>query len=235
MQASSVNVLMADDHRMVREALAPFVRRIARNVTILEASTIEEACSVAASNQPIDLAVIDLYMPGMENLHGLAKIRQACPSTPIVILSGSSDPDDMQRVLDAGATGYVPKTMIGSALTGALTLALSGERFVPPGLYFRAPESGERRNVPPPAAAESGEARHGLTPRQWAVLELVVSGLSNKEIARRLGIEEITVKVHVQGIFRKMQVVNRTQAAAHALASGWFVPRQGTSMVATNS
>lgn len=235
MQGISVNVLMADDHRMVREALAPFVRRIARNVVILEASTIEEACKLAADNQPIDLAVLDLYMPGMENLHGLAKIRLACPKTPIVILSGSSNPDDMQRVLDAGATGYVPKTMIGSALTGALTLALSGERFVPPDLYFRTPNSSERRSAPASATPEQAETRHGLTPRQWAVLELVVVGLSNKEIARRLGIEEITVKVHVQGIFRKMQVVNRTQAAAHALASGWFVPRQGAGMVAASN
>jgi len=235
MQGLSVNVLMADDHRMVREALAPFVRRIARNVVILEASTIEEACRVATENQPIDLAVLDLYMPGMDNLAGLSRVRQVCPKTPIVILSGSSDPEDMQRVLDAGATGYVPKTMIGSALTGALTLALSGERFVPPDLYFRAAEIGERRNAPVVEPSQEGEARHGLTPRQWAVLELVVAGLSNKEIARRLDIEEITVKVHVQGIFRKMQVVNRTQAAAHALASGWFVPRHAASMVATNS
>ena len=234
MQGISVKVLMADDHRMVREALAPFVRRIARNVTILEASTISEACKIAADNQPIDLAVLDLYMPGMENLQGLAQIRNVCAHTPIVILSGSSDPDDMQRVLDAGATGYVPKTMIGSALTGALTLALSGERFVPPELYFRAPDSSERKTVMP-QVVDQPETRHGLTPRQWAVLELVVIGLSNKEIARRLGIEEITVKVHVQGIFRKMQVVNRTQAAAHALASGWFVPRHGATMVAASN
>jgi two-component system, NarL family, nitrate/nitrite response regulator NarL len=235
MQGTNINVLMADDHRMVREALAPFVRRIARNVAIHEASNLDEACRVALEQQVIDLIVLDLYMPGMEGLDGLKRIRQVCPTAPIVILSGSSDPDDMQRVLDAGATGYVPKTMIGSALTGALTLALSGERFFPPELYARANDAGARTATAPPPPVDAAEAHHGLTPRQWAVLELVVSGLSNKEIARRLGIEEITVKVHVQGIFRKMRVANRTQATAQALASGWFVPRIPEIMAAARS
>jgi len=222
MSQRTITVVLADDHRMVREALVPFVRRIGDKVAVIEAGTLDEV--VAISSKPetsIDLIILDLYMPGMNGPGGLRRLREIRPETPVAVLSGSVNAQDIEGVLDAGAAGYLPKTMIGAAFVNALSLVLNGERFVPSEFYL-----GLRDRGPNMAAQEADaggdRAPVGLTSRQWAVLRELVAGRSNKEIAKILGIEEITVKVHLQAVFKRLQVSNRTQAATYAMQRGWF-------------
>lgn len=222
MSQRTITVILADDHRMVREALVPFVRRIGDRVTVLEAGTLDEVLELASrSENHIDLVILDLYMPGMNGPGGLRRLRELQPQTPVAVLSGSVNAQDIEGALDAGAVGYLPKTMIGAAFVNALSLVLNGERFVPSEFYL-----GLRDRGPNMVAGESeggGErVPVGLTSRQWAVLRELVAGRSNKEIAKILGIEEITVKVHLQAVFKRLQVSNRTQAATYAMQRGWF-------------
>ena len=221
MNQRSITVVLADDHRMVREALVPFVRRIGDRVIVLEAGTLDEVIElISRPEQEIDLVILDLYMPGMNGPGGLRRVREARPQTPVAVLSGSVHAQDIEGALDAGAAGYLPKTMVGAAFVNALSLVLNGEKFVPSEFYMGLRDRGPNMS----AEGESGGDRApvGLTSRQWAVLRELVAGRSNKEIAKILGIEEITVKVHLQAVFKRLQVSNRTQAATYAMQRGWF-------------
>lgn len=220
MSDRTITVLLADDHRMVREALVPFVRRVGEDVTVLEAGSLTDVIEMVSKPDHIDLIVIDLYMPGMQGIPSLRQIRERRPSVPIAVLSGSVNPQDIESALDFGAAGYLPKTMIGAAFVNALSLVLNGERFVPSEFYMGLRDRGPTANVDDQAGGSKVPV--GLTSRQWAVLRELVLGRSNKEIAKALGIEEITVKVHLQAVFKRLQVSNRTQAATYAMQRGWF-------------
>jgi DNA-binding NarL/FixJ family response regulator len=215
-----ITVLLADDHRMVREALVPFVRRVGESVSVLEAGSLPEVIEQITKPDVIDLVVIDLYMPGMHGIASLRQVRELRPSVPIAVLSGSINPQDIESALDFGAAGYLPKTMIGAAFVNALSLVLNGERFVPSEFYLGLRDRGPTTS--PDEQATGSKTPVGLTSRQWAVLRELVLGRSNKEIAKALGIEEITVKVHLQAVFKRLQVSNRTQAATYAMQRGWF-------------
>lgn len=222
MSQRAITVVLADDHRMVREALVPFVRRIGDKVTVIEAGTLDEVVEVAIKPEAVvDLIILDLYMPGMNGPGGLRRLREIRPDTPVAVLSGSVNAQDIEGVLDAGAAGYLPKTMIGAAFVNALSLVLNGERFVPSEFYIGLRDRGPNMTAQE-ADAGGDRAPVGLTSRQWAVLRELVAGRSNKEIAKILGIEEITVKVHLQAVFKRLQVSNRTQAATYAMQRGWF-------------
>jgi DNA-binding NarL/FixJ family response regulator len=211
-QDDSLRVLFADDHRLVREALAPFITRIAPSVHLDEAASVDEALVLLRDNGVYDLILLDLNMPGMDGFNGFNRIRELAPDKPIAILSGSLDPDDVSQALEHGAAGYIPKTTTGGTLVNALQIILAGEVYVPPALMASTTTRGPRdqRDVREVALAD----------RQMEVLKALAEGLPNKEIARRLGIAEITVKVHLQSIYRKLGVSNRTEALAAALNRG---------------
>lgn len=220
-----LTVVMADDHNMVREALMRFVERLAHDVDVLEADNFDAAYQHIRSRDHVDLVLLDLDMPGMNEFDGLRTLQSEFPDMPVVILSGIADKDTVAEAMALGAAGYVPKTMVGVGLVGALTMVLNGERYVPQPSAFtkgRGQREALRRDVSGTTAAAndvSGDLAR-LTQRQQAVLREVAAGRSNKEIARALKIEEITVKVHLQAIFRKLGVANRTQAATRAMAGG---------------
>lgn len=223
-RSGAITVVLADDHRMVREALVPYISRVAERVTVLQASTLDEALAFGGDDQAIDLYLIDLYMPGMHGVGSLIEIRRRHPSVPIAIVSGSIDRHDIESALALGVAGYLPKTMIGRAFVDAISLILNGERFVPSEYYV---DMRHRAVNVPVVRRDAAQQRNGLTARQWQVLRLLATGRANKEIANQLNVEEITVKVHVQAIFRALQVKNRTQAAGYALRRGWFPPEPG--------
>jgi two-component system nitrate/nitrite response regulator NarL len=216
----SLRIVFADDHRLVREALAPFIQRLAPTVRLDEASTVDEAISLLENNTQCDLILLDLNMPGMDGFEGFNRLQHVAPDTPIAVLSGSIDPSDVSQALAHGAAGYIPKTTAGTTLVNALQIILAGEIYVPPALMTAQANRGsgtggtrETRTVP-------------LADRQMDVLKALAEGLTNKEIARRLGIAEITVKVHLQSIYRKLGVSNRTEALAAALNRGLVTLRK---------
>lgn len=212
-----MRILLADDHAMVRDGLMPFLERLQPGATVIEAGSFPEAQAAARQHPDLGLVILDLYMPGMNGLGGLSALRQEFPALPIVILSGSTKPEDALQAIEHGASGFVPKTMRGETIIGVLRLVLSGEKYIPPFL-FEYRESQVQVPTPPVAAAGSPLAQ--LTPRERDILEMIVDGAPNKVIARELNLQEVTVKAHLRNMFRKLNVANRTEAARIALLAG---------------
>jgi two-component system, NarL family, nitrate/nitrite response regulator NarL len=150
----------------------------------------------------------------MNGLAGLKAVQAESGSVPIVILSGETDPETIRNALQAGAAGFVPKTMRGTTMLNALRLVLAGERYVPD-ILLAAPAS------PVDAGADGDQGLASLTRRERDVMRLLVEGLPNKEIGHRLKIEVVTVALHLRSIYRKLGVSSRTQAVRMAMEQGW--------------
>jgi DNA-binding NarL/FixJ family response regulator len=198
-----MNVLIADDHPLVRDALARTVQQLAADVQVRETGDLEGLLRLAAQGDA-DLALVDLNMPGMDGVAGLRRLRAAAPTLPVVVASGQEDAATIRAVLAAGAVGFIPKSERSEVLLGALRLVQSGGTYVPSRLL----------NAPPAAAAPE------LTPRQLDVLHLLLRGEPNKLIARELGLTEGTVKIHIAAILRVLHARNRTEAVVRARALG---------------
>ncbi|TAL30213.1 response regulator transcription factor [Phenylobacterium sp.] len=194
--------LVVDDHAVVREGLSAVLRGLAPEATVLEAADCASALSLAAGHADLSLVLMDLTMPDAAGLSAVASFVAAHPATPLMVVSSSEAPSDVRAALALGALGYVAKSANASTLAAAIRLVLSGEVYVPP---FMAQAAAEAHTAPGAADA--------LTARQQAVLALIRDGVSNKEIAYRLGVTEGTVKAHLTAIFRLLGVTNRSEAA----------------------
>jgi DNA-binding NarL/FixJ family response regulator len=203
-----MNVLIADDHPLVRDALARTVQQLCADVQVRQAGDLDGLLRLAAQGDA-DLALVDLNMPGMDGIVGLRRLRDAAPTLPIVVASGQEDPMTIRAVLAAGAVGFIPKSERSEVLLGALRLVQAGGTYVPSRLL----DSTAR---PPPTDLHSAE----LTPRQLDVLRCLLRGEPNKVIARELGLTEGTVKIHIAAILRALHARNRTEAVVRARALG---------------
>lgn len=217
-----MRIILADDHELARAGIRPFLDELADDVTVVEAETYDRAMELALDGPIPGLVILDLRMPGMQE-EGLANFRRRFPDTPIVILSASVDIEDVVRALQDGAAGYIPKTFGGPATLNALRLVLSGERFFPSFALESAVETGgiSPRRGGDGAAAETRSLLDKLSARERDILTLMIEGGTNKEIARQLSVQEITVKVHLRNIYRKLGAANRAQAVRIALENGW--------------
>lgn len=221
-----MEILLADDHAMVRDGLVPFLERIAPQTVVLEAGSLPEAVAKAGQAGQLGLVILDLNMPGMDGLAGLEVMRRECPAVPVVILSGSTHPADAFHSIEAGASGYIPKTMRGETIIGVLRLVLAGEKYVPPFLFdYREEMPGKEGGAGTIVAKDSPLAC--LTARELDILSMIVDGAPNKVIARALELQEVTVKAHLRNIFRKISVTNRTEAARVALLAGLTGTKSG--------
>ena len=181
------------------------------------------AVARAQSEGPFDLILTDLRMPGMDQFAGIRALRAAAPSVPIVIVSGYESRSNLERGLEAGAQGFLPKSAAPSVMVNALRLVLLGEIYVPPSLFSSDAKPTEAAAASIESARSAIEIRANvdmLTQRQMGVLALIGQGLSNRDIADRLRISEGTVKVHVGAILKTLGVSNRTQAALLATDLG---------------
>lgn len=205
-----MKILVADDHPMVRDALARTLRLLDRSVEVIEAADhagIERALETGLP----ELALIDLNMPGMNGTMSLKRLREKYPALLMVVASGEEDPATIRTVLGMGVAGFLPKSEPPDVLLQALRLVLSG------GTYMPARALGDLRAgqfVPLPTDAS------GLTPRQLDVLHSLMRGQPNKLIARELGLTEGTVKTHIAAILRVLNVRNRTEAVVCARELG---------------
>ncbi|MEN8176103.1 MAG: response regulator transcription factor [Pseudomonadota bacterium] len=217
-----MKLIVADDHPLIRDALADALKCLHSDAEVFTAENGTQVLDLLDEHTDVQLLLLDLFMPGAEGFKLLSRICAAFPDLKVVVMSGSEDRRHMQKSLDAGASGYIPKSENRDLTLSAIQLVLAGGIYVPPAIVGQGPglsstlDRGDTTGQPGshPARIE------GLTVRQVEVLRLIGLGQSNKEIARALGLSENTVKIHVAAIFRALNVNNRTQAAVVARERG---------------
>jgi two-component system, NarL family, nitrate/nitrite response regulator NarL len=211
-----MKVLIADDHALLRDGLKPFVSKVEDAVSILESCDYPSTHEIMATAKP-DLVLLDLRMPGMDGTDGVLRLRRAFPEARIVIVTGWVTRSDVIEAMRLGVVGYLPKSLNGTAMLHALRLILCGVPYFPSEVLVA--------DAAPALAAESSQPNErsplsALTRREYEILTQLVGGASNKEIAKVLGLTEITIKSHLRNVFRKIGATNRTQAVALALREG---------------
>jgi DNA-binding NarL/FixJ family response regulator len=223
-----MKILIADDHRLVIEAVKAKLSELEPGIEFVLAMSVDEL--LAGATDDLDLALIDLNMPGADGQAHIDQIRKRHPAVPVIVLSGYEDPAIMRSALECGVLGFIPKAYSPEVMLSAVRLVLAGGVYVPPMMLTALPP-GIVAGVAPQAAAEA-PARSGgsnshqtlehlrsvLTERQVEVLQLLSQGKPNKLIGRSLGISEGTVKIHLAAIFRALNVRNRTEAVVAAQA-----------------
>lgn len=204
--------LTADDDPFIRMALKSVLGAIGFS-EVIETGSLDEALERLTQHGNIDLALFDLAMPGMKSAGSLRTVREFFEATRVVVVSSSTRRNDILMALAAGVHGYVPKGLGIDELSKALHSVVNGVVYVP---YSLTDVSSEKEvdisYVPAPMSQGNTES---LTPRQRDVLEHLVKGKSNKEIARVLNLSEGTVKVHMAALFRNIGVSSRAAAAAY--------------------
>jgi DNA-binding NarL/FixJ family response regulator len=217
-----MKILVVDDHPLVLQALKGVLNQLDAEVDIFDAATADGARELARAHADADLMLLDLGLPGADGFSLLEELRNDYPAVPVVVLSGSETRDNVTRALGLGAMGFIPKRYSNDVLIGALRLVLSGGLYVPPAVLPLANAPVPDKPAPPaaPPAATIRPEDLGLTPRQSEVLALVLQGLPNKLICRRLNLAEPTVKVHMQAVLRALDAQNRVQAVIEASRRG---------------
>lgn len=221
-----VSVTLADDNRMFREALQTRVRQVMGNVEIREVRHAEELFATSALRPGVrDLFLIDMSLPNLRGSAGLREMRRLRPDAMVVAINCPADANEARIALEVGASAYVLRSAGPESFAAVLALVLNGERFFPAALLREALNSAIQKSISraPHEATGAAHGGSGLTPRQLSVMRHIAAGRTNKEIACVLNIQEITVKVHLQAIFARINVTNRTQAAMHAERNGWFL------------
>ena len=201
-----ITILTADDHPLIRDGLAAVLRAQGGLQVVAEAANGEEAIEAYARLRP-DIVLMDLRMPVMDGLTATRAILGEDPNARIIVLTTYDGDEDIHRALAAGARGYILKDMMRTELLGVIQAVHRGQR-----------------GIPGPVAARLAEhtPRIGLTPRELEVLRLVADGLSNAQVAERIGRTEGTVKVHLKNILQKLDVKDRTEAVTTALRRGFI-------------
>lgn len=199
-----MKLLIADDHDLVRETLAAFL--VAEGFALVDTVASLEQALEAMARAAYDLVLLDYAMPGMRGLAGLTDAVSRAGDRPVALISGTTSRDLAEAALKSGAAGFVPKTLGSRAIAAAIRHMAAGEVFAPIGLLSEdAPVTGDLS---------------ALTRREIDVLRGLCRGFSNKEIARDLDLQEVTVKLHVKTLSRKLDARNRTHAAMIARSAG---------------
>ncbi|MFK8185361.1 MAG: response regulator [Phormidesmis sp.] len=201
---STIRVLVAEDHNVVREGIVSILNRKKDMTVVAEAKNGKEAVELYQEHQP-DLTLMDLRMPKMEGLEAIIQIRQNDPKANIVILTTYDTDEDIYQGLQAGARGYLLKDATTAELAKAVRQVAAGKRFLPSNVAIKLVER-----------MESDE----LTQRERDVLALMVQGSSTAKLAEMMHLSEGTIKFHINNIFQKLDVNDRAQAIVVALRRG---------------
>ncbi len=201
-----ITALIIEDHPLYRGALVQLMNRLVGETAVRAVSSAEEGLRLQ-NMLSLSLIVLDLGLPGMNGIDALSAFVRQYPSVPIIVVSASEDRAEATSVLRAGARVFISKAVSAETITNVAHRILSGSLVEP-------------EWITPKGKTAMGGSLLKLTPRQQETLELLAQGHSNKEIGLRLGLAEITVKVHVSAVFRALDVVNRTQAVLAARRQG---------------
>jgi len=216
-----MRVLIADDHRLVADALAAYLKEIDPGIEVTKVTTLEQSVESVGRMGRFDLVLLDLGMPGMNGLEGLTTLRERFPEVSVAMISGIATSRQILEAFARGAMGFLPKDLSPETIIRALELMLSGEKYVPSKIVS---ERAAHDIITGKAGTKSwapGNPLNRLTAREHEVLAFLIKGHSNRQIAGEIGTKEITAAFHLRGVFKKLGVSNRTQAAATALMLGW--------------
>ena len=211
-----IRILIADDHAVVREGTRQILEQEPDMEVVAEAGDGEGAVSQAASLKP-DVAIIDVAMPKLDGIEATKQIKALCPTITVLILSAYDDDQFVFSLLEAGAAGYLLKSIRSRELVDAVRAVYAGESVLHPTVARKVLNRFARRSGEP----QEKEPSEVLSQREMAVLRLVTKGLSNKDIADELSLSIRTVQGHLGNIFNKLQVSSRTEAVVRALKEGW--------------
>jgi two-component system NarL family response regulator len=204
MTKESIRVLVVEDHHVVRQGLVALLNVVDGLEVVGEAADGVEAIAQYRKHQP-DIALIDLRLPRLSGVEVIERIRMETPHARFIVLTTYDGDEDIYRALQAGARAYLLKGMTSEELIAAIRAVHAGKSHIPPAIAQRLAER---------------MGTEELTPREFDVLEQIVRGLSNKDIATELEISEATVKTHINNLLSKLGVTDRTQAATAALQRG---------------
>ncbi|MBM4443868.1 MAG: response regulator transcription factor [Chloroflexi bacterium] len=213
---TNIRVLIADDHAMVREGMRRMFEREKDLEVVGEAGDGEEAVCLADELRP-DVAIMDISMPKLDGIEATKEIKRRCPSVTVLILSAYDDDQFVFALLEAGAAGYLIKSVRSREVVDAVRAVYSGESVLHPAVAKKVLNrfmAGNKKTV----AARSAEI---LSDREKEILKLAARGLSNADIAEELCLSIRTVQGHLGHIFNKLQVGSRTEAVVRALKEEW--------------
>lgn len=207
-----ITVLIADDHAIFREGLGLLLAQEEDMQVVGEAADGLQAIALTETLQP-DILLLDVKMPALGGIEALPKIYKHSPGTKVLILSGFSEDEFMVKALQLGAKGYLPKSLTPKELVRAIRATYAGEIWAERKILTEVVESLRQKmqEVNPPLSETQGV----LTAREREIVEWVIQGMTNKEIAVRLGISDKTVKTHLSNIFSKLKVGRRLELALH--------------------
>lgn len=205
-ESTPIRVMVVDDHPMVRRGLTAFLSTMAGMVLVAEAKDGREAIDRCETSRP-DVILMDLVMPHIDGPRAIREIRRRWPQTQVVAITSFEEESLVHQALQAGAIAYLLKDVSAPELEAAIRAAHAGRAMLTAGAAQALIHSAVREPAP----------GHDLTPREREVLTLIVEGLNNQQIARRLNITRATVSVHVSHILGKLGVSNRVEATTLAL------------------
>ncbi len=211
-----IKILIADDHAVVREGTRQILAQEPDMDVVAEAADGNEAIRLAGSVKP-DVAIIDIAMPVVDGIEATKQIKARYPSVAVLILSAYDDDQFVFSLLEAGAAGYLLKSVRGRELVDAVRQVYAGESVLHPAIARKV----LNRFVPAPGKMLAKKSPDMLSDREIEVLKLATRGLSNQEIADELYLSLRTVQAHLGHIFNKLQVSSRTEAVVRALKEGW--------------
>jgi two-component system, NarL family, nitrate/nitrite response regulator NarL len=210
-----LRLVVADDHPLFLEAVRLHIERARPEAEIVVAASLDDAIALSLA-EPADILLLDFSMPGMNGVAGIPRARLACPSVPIVIMSGTATPSDVTAAVRAGANGFLPKSLGPEVFMQAINIVLAGGTYLPTEIISGVTAAAAAPPPRPPSTVEMSTVA-GLTPREIQVLQAIVNGKSNKEIGRELELQEVTVKLHARRVYQKLGARNRAEVTAIAI------------------
>ncbi len=216
-RTDNITIMLADDHPLLRQALRSVLEKQTDFEIIAEASDGEEAVRLAVELVP-NVVIMDIGMPKLNGLEATRQIKARCPSIAILVLTVHDDSEHILSILEAGAAGYLTKSVFGEEVIHAVHGVVAGETVLSASISRQIIKHA-LRHITKPLPLGTGEK---ITGRELEILRLAASGIGNRDIAQRLDLSERTVKGYLAGIFSKLNVSSRTEAVICALRAGFF-------------
>jgi DNA-binding NarL/FixJ family response regulator len=222
-----MKVLVIDDHVLIRDALRGLFEELRPDAVVLESADAREAEQLAGAHPDLGMIMLDLGLPDGDGFELLQTLRDRYPAVAIVVLSAWKDRQNVTRALALGALGFIPKSATRAVMLSALQLIFSGGIYVPPEILAQSSDQRPDGQLRADSViAHPSPSDLGVTERQLEVIALMMSGMSNKAICRKLDVAEATVKNHVTAVLKALKVTNRTEAVIAVTELGWTLPRR---------